>query len=131
MKNTFKTILLSLLTILLLSQCKKNQITYNAYFYTTNPSAEVQLSLYIDDKYRGDLPCLYPKPTCDNDTLKQKALFLTLKSGKYKISAKDRQGNIKSSGTMKVSKNKMSSSGGMGGQEISSQSDCLIVGLFY
>ena len=124
-------VLLVITIILSLTQCKKDEITFKAYFYTTTQSDQIQLSLYTNDKYKGDIPFMKNKPTCNNDTLKQKALYMNLKCGKYKLIGKDKQGNIMSSGTMKVSQNKLSSSGGKGGQEINAQGECLIVGLFY
>ncbi|MBI4645123.1 MAG: hypothetical protein HY738_00665 [Bacteroidia bacterium] len=134
MKKIITTLTAVALIALLLTHCKKYNTTFNSYFYTSKDSNEVQLSLYIDGNYKGDLPYLTNKPTCDNDSLKQKALFLTLQSGKYKIVAKDKQDNIKSSSTLKITNNSMdgkTGNGGSGGLEATSKDNCLIVGVFY
>jgi len=126
-------ILIAFSTLVLLTQCKKNDIIYNSYFYTTMPSSETELSLYLDKKYRGEIPYVKNKPTCDNDTSKQKALFLNLKPGKYKLEAKNKQGDIKSSATIKVTEKILSASsgGGGGGTTSNKEGECLIIGVFY
>ncbi len=134
MKSTFKLLLTMFTAILLLTNCKKNDSNYNAYFYTSMSSSETQLSLFIDDEYRGEIPYMIVKPNCDNDVLKQQALFVNMKGGKHKLVAKNNLGIVMSSGMVKVSKNKLSSSSGKdgrGGQDISSEGECLIVGLYY
>lgn len=130
MKTTLK-FLIPVIAVLLLLYCRKDDKIYNTYVYTANTIDQGRLSLYIDDAYRGEIPYLGSKLTCDNDTLKQKALFLTLKSGKYKIVAKDQQGSEKSSATLKISERRLSSKSRMGSQEMSSQGDCLIIRLDY
>ena len=125
------TLLTAVTTTLLLTQCKKDNPTYNSYFYTTVNDQDAQLSLYIDNDYKGDLPYLANKPTCENDSLKSKSLFLTLPAGKYKVAAKDKQGNIKSSSTLKIKSGLLESKSGTGGTEVRSSNGCLIVGLFY
>jgi hypothetical protein len=131
MKTFFKSLLVAVASILLFTACKKNDETYNAYFFTTKSPDEVKLSLFIDGEYKGELPYLNPKPTCDNDTLKQKALILRLGSGKHDFVAKDDQGNERSTNKVKITKNKTSCSGSNGGSEMTKQNDCLIVNLFY
>ncbi|MDI1234148.1 MAG: hypothetical protein PSX81_07700 [bacterium] len=129
MKAPVIKIILTAVTILLLTQCKKEEVTYKAYFYTMEPTSEIQLSLYIDGKYQDKIPYLHSRLSFDNDTLKQKALLLTIKCGKHKLDVKDSQGNLKSSGIMKITKNKTSLSGRTGEQEINRQNGCLIVRL--
>ncbi len=120
-----------ILCILLLTECKKNDIIYNTYFYSVNAPTDGELSLYINGQYKGALPHLSQKPTCDNDSLKNLALFMRLESGKYKLEAIEQSGNVKSSNTIKFKKNSMSSSGGIGGQESTAVGDCMTVGLYY
>jgi len=126
--------LLALSAFLLLTNCTKNKEEYNAYFYTTHSTSEIQLSLFIDDEYYGELPYLNPKPSCSDDTQKAGALYVKLSNGKHKLVAKDKQGVIRSSGILKISNNNLSSSSGKdgrGGQEINHKGQCLVIGMFY
>ncbi len=113
---------------LLLTNCKKNE-TYQSYFYTTS-GHDSPLFLYVDGQYKGELPVMNQKPTFGNDTLKQKALFLTLKSGSYKVEAMDSQGAVKSSGKVTFSKSRSASTGRAGGQSMDLLDDCVIIGLW-
>lgn len=117
--------------MIIFSKCKKKQTTFNTYFYTSNSISETKFDLFIEDEYKGELPFLTGKPSLDAaDTLKQKCLYIPLKAGKYKIIAKDKQGVIISSGTIKFKRNSVHTSGGVGGIELTSNEDNLIIGLY-
>ena len=130
--KTIITAFTAIMSLLLLTQCKKDNTVFNSYFYTSMDEKDVQLSLYIDKQYKGELPYLTRKPSaCDNDTLKQKALFLALQSGKYTVETKDKQGNIKSSFTLKIKSNSMQVRSIKGGNETELCNGCLVAGLYY
>lgn len=86
------------LAIVSLSNCKKVGKTYDAYFYTGNEISDGYLILELDNKIVGQVPSLKTTLTVNNDTIRNKALHLKLKSGKYKISVQDNFGNVKCSG---------------------------------
>lgn len=118
-----------LLTLLMgfMVQCKKDNTTYNTFFYTNSPSAE-SLILFVDDKKVAELPYINQQVTCNNDTLKGKALFLKLNGGKHTIMAKDKNGNINSDGKLKIkSETSLSVSSKIGGLGATGDKDCLIV----
>ena len=123
------------LTILLFTQCRKNEpssnTTYSAHFWTSMQSNDGELKLYIDNVYKGDLPYLAYKPDCSNNDLNQKLLSFPLPSGKHFIEAKDVHGNVKSSSNMKIETNSQSVSGGEGGMGSVSTGTCLVVEMFY
>ena len=56
---------------------------------------------------------------------------INIVAGKHKVEAKDQLGVTRSSGSFKVTKNKTSSSGGTGGQEIVSENGELRLGIYY
>lgn len=131
MRRTSKLFIIVLLSILIFPNCKKQPSTFSVYFYTSKTVSETKLDLFIEDQYKGELPNLIGKPQCNaSDTLKKECLFIGLKSGKYKIVARDKQGSIISSGTIKFKRNSVHTSGDIGGIELTSDDDCLIVGLF-
>ncbi len=131
MKRTrFLTLTAVSLISFFLTQCKKDDTVYNVYFYTSKDTTEVRLSLFIDDKYKGEIPYLSQKPTYDNDSLKHLAFSLTLTSGKYNITAKDASGIVKSEQIVKIKNNSTSVRGKIGGQELTGKDNCIIVGLF-
>lgn len=129
-----KSILFSsaaLLTVLLFMSCGKGKTIYNAHFWTSKDTSEVRLSLFIDDEYKGELPYLEQEPGCGSEN----TLSFPVEEGKHSIVAKNVQGVIKSSGTARIRNNarrtSLSSSGGMGGQDIYLNDDCLIVKIYY
>lgn len=130
-KTHFLTLTVVLLILFFLTQCKKDETVYNVFFYTSKDTTEIRLSLFIDDKYKGEIPYMSQKPTFDNDSLKQRAFSLTLASGKYNMTAKDASGNVKSEQIVKIKNNSSSVRSKTGGQELTSKENCVIVGLFY
>ena len=129
-----KSILFSsaaILTVLLFMSCGKSKTTYNAHFWTSKDTSEVRLDLFIDDEYKGKLPYLEQEPGCGSEN----ALSFTVEEGKHTIVAKNMQGAIKSSGTVRIRNNvrrtSLSGSGGTGGQDINLKDDCLIVKIYY
>ena len=131
MKNICSVLLVSLLAALLFAQCKKedSDTIFNTSFYTSKANAK--LSLYIDDTYKGELPYFPEQPACGQiNGESQKPLTTQLRSGEYRIAGRDEHNKVISLGTIKISKNKMSSSGGIGGQSLFNSGDCLVIGLF-
>ncbi len=131
MKRIFTVVLASLLSALLFMQCKKDDpnAIFNASFYT--PDATGKLSLYIDGAYKGVLPYFAKEPTCGAQNGDgQLPLTMQLKSGEYGIVGKDSLNRIVSSGTIRISTSTNGASGGIGGQSLSNNGDCVVVGLF-
>ncbi len=87
-------------TIIFLTNCKKIGKTYDVFFYTNIETPTGPLSLNLDNKNIGELPILKTTLSTNNDTIKSNAIHLKLKTGRYKIQAKDSQGIIKFSGTL-------------------------------
>jgi hypothetical protein len=129
MKPALLKTFVALIALLSFTQCKKDETTFNASFYADWSNSDGALDLYIDEKLQGELPFMSVPPTCDNDSLKKVALNMPLKSGKYKIEAKNKMGVVKSSGKIKISSTRSSGSGGMGSQSVLLTGDCAIVGL--
>lgn len=117
--------------LLLLTHCSKDRTVLNAHFCSGKDTAEVKLSLFIDGTYKGELPYLAGMPGCNSEGM----LSLSLEPGAHELTAKDSQGKVRSSGTVKIKRtsqrSSMSSSGSMGGQDISLQGDCLLVKFYY
>ena len=131
MKNILKIALVPVLVILLLTQCNKadNSKIFNANFYTTTATTKVYL--YLDDVYKGELPYFATTPSCrafDGDGYGP--LSFQLPSGEYHLVGKDAQGEIVSESTIKISRNKMHVSGRLGGSGLSSNDDCLMIGVW-
>lgn len=120
----------SLFILMTLTQCNKTQ-TFQTYIYARADSSETTLTLFIDDENKGTIPFLGMTPTCATDSLEFKTLYMTLSSGKHKVEAKDAQGNIKSSSTIKLKRNGMSSESGVGGLEANMRNNCLIMRVFF
>jgi len=113
-------------------QCKKDDASYQGYFYTKNPTKDVQLTPYLDGQIQGHLP--YVKTDSigfTTDSIKVYSMKINIVAGKHKVEAKDQHGTTRSSSSFKVTKNKMSSNGGTGGQEIVSENGELRLGIYY
>ena len=131
MKSICSVIFISLLAAILFTRCKKDDpnAIFNASFYTTKATGK--LFLYIDDTYKGELPYFSKEPSCGSQNGDgQKPLAIQLKSGEYRIVGKDSSGGAMSSGTVYISTSTTSASGGIGGQSVSSNGDCVVIGLF-
>ena len=131
MKKQFIRLLLLASTIIVLTNCKKFGKDYDNYFFTDIENSAGPLTLFIDGKNKGELPNLKTSVSPTNDTVINNALHLILKSGKYKIEAKDNQGNVKCSGTLKFRLNSLSTSGTMGGQATASSGKTIVTKLNY
>ena len=66
-----------------------------------------------------------------NDTIIKNALYISLNSGRYKIEAKDNQGNIKCEGTLKFRSGSLGGTSRMGGQATASSGKTVVTNLFY
>jgi len=71
------------------------------YVYTSKKPAGHPLSLYIDDKYIGELP--YVDKNAVNDISSSNALDLSLKYGTHNMTAKNKEGNDISAVKIEVS----------------------------
>ena len=131
MKKSILKLTLLLSTIIVLTNCKKFGKEHDTYFYTGVDNTTGPLTLFIDGKDRGQLPTLKVIISPSNDTIIKNALHLTLNSGKYKFEAKDSQGNLKCSGTLKFKSNSLSGSSTMGSQETSSSGKVVVTKLSY
>jgi len=125
--KSFKKSAIVLFVLIVFSHCRKDDTTFNSFFYANWANSEGNLNLFIDDELKGELPYLSVAPTCDDDSLKQIALNIPLKSGKYKIEAKTKGGVIKSSGNIRISSTRIGVSGRMGGQGVNSQGGCTFI----
>lgn len=131
MKKHFIKLILFASTIIVLTNCKKIGKDYDNYFFTDIENSAGPLILFIDGKNKGELPNLKTSVSPTNDTVINNALHLILKSGKYKIEAKDSQGNLKCSGTLKFRTNSLNGSSTMGGQETSTLDKIVVTKLNY
>lgn len=127
-KKILKLILLAS-TILILTNCKKYGKDHESYFYTDIDSSSVPLTLFIDGENKGVLPNFQTSNFPSNDTILNNALKLSLKSGKYKIEAKDYLGNIKCSGVMKFRSNKISAINTIGAYSLANNGSKIVVEL--
>ena len=134
MKNRAFTFLAALATVFVFSRCQKDETMHATYFWTSNDTDS--LTLFVDGNAAGFLPHFNTDLTCSNDSLKQQALQMNLKSGKYHLEAKDNQGEVISSGTVKISESGLGGSGGVGDkggmatQATGPGNSCVIVNLF-
>ena len=131
MKKHFIKLILFASTIIVLTNCKKFGKDFDTYFYTDIENSAGPLTLFVDGKNKGELPNLKTSVSPTNDTIINNALHLTLKSGKYKIEAKDNQGNVKCSGTLKFRSNSLSGSSTMGGQATATSGKTVVTKLNY
>jgi hypothetical protein len=131
MKHFIRSFFAAALTVLLFAQCSKGRTTYNGTFWTSKDTSEVRLFLFVDDEYKGEVPFLEKAPECSAEN----ALSFPVESGQHTLVARDVNGTIRSSGTVKIKSNARRSStsvsGGSGGQDIYLNDDCLIVKLYY
>ena len=107
MKKRVFTFLAALATVFIFSQCTKDEdnITHNTYFWTSVNNEEQPLTLFVDGQAIGQLPYFSTDLTCGNDSLKNQAISMNLKSGKYNLEARNQQGELKSDCTLKISEN--------------------------
>ncbi len=110
--------------------CKKDDTVYNAYFYSKAELNQSKLFLYIDGNYNGELKYLVTTPTCDNDESKRDAFYVKLPAGKYKITTKNEHGIVKNESELKFDKKSISGSGTLGGDEVSHDGNCLVMGFY-
>lgn len=109
-----------ILTCLLFTTCKKTGTTIEGYFFTDVEKNPGPLFLYIDNHNKGPLPNLNTRVSPDNDTVLKQALHVTLRrGGRYKVAAKDANGNIKSEGTLIFRTNSSRGSSTIGGSTTS------------
>lgn len=136
MKKPAFTFLTLMVTVLLFTQCKKDDAIHETQFYTSNVNQE-RLTLFVDGQAIGNLPAFSTPLTCDSNPEKQPGLKMTLKSGKYHLQAKDSLGTVKSGAMMKVFESSgggsstIGETGGMAMQMSGSGNSCVIVNLFY
>jgi hypothetical protein len=132
MKTSFRYFFSTTLLVLVFSQCKKDESIYKGYFYTSKSPSEAKLTLFFDGQNMGELPYVNKNQNgFTADSIKKYALPLAVKAGKHELQAKDPSGAIKSDGKFKVTKNKTSSSGTVGGQELVFENDELRVGISF
>jgi hypothetical protein len=131
MKKHFIKLILFASTIIVLTNCKKIGKDFETYFYTDIENSAGPLTLFVDGKNKGELPNLKTSISTTNDTIINNALHLTLKSGKYKIEAKDNQGNVKVSGHVKFRTNATGTGGTMGGIATASSNKIIVNKLNY
>ncbi len=129
-KLLFKSLIICL-SVLTLLACKKFGHKFDTYFYTDTESSDGPLYLYIDGKNKGALPFLKIPVSTENDTVIKSALHLVLRSGNYKIEAKDPFGNLKFSGYLKFRRRTIGNGGTLGGQETVSSGDIIVTKIFY
>jgi hypothetical protein len=129
--------------ILFLNSCNKdksnsngNKKTYDSYFYTSNTTNEVALTLFVNNELIGDLPYLSSEPSCGNTEQKNHCLFLNLTEGKNTLTAKDKKGKVVSETIFTIKTNSEGTKGSIatsskkGGSSIFQDDNCIIVNLF-
>ncbi len=108
MKTSLTVLATLFFATLLFVQCKKKERiehenrVFNCYFYTSNDSADVNLSLYIDDEYKGELPYVSGDPLLPGDPELANTLQLSINSGEYSISGKNEAGQSQSKSNVKL-----------------------------
>lgn len=119
-------------SLLVAAGCSKDSNkVYNASFYSIK-AADGPLSLYIDGVYKGQMPChdtplVCSAPGNDGGT----PLTMQVPCGEYKLEARDTNGHTISSCKARFRKNGAgASSTGPGGNWMSIQDDCLLVGFW-
>lgn len=105
------SIILIIASVLLIVNCTRNDST-KTYVFTSKSLLKETLSLYIDNKYIGELPYIEGNPI--NDISTSKALELSLKYGTHTMMAKDKKGNDISALSIKVARYVTSSTGNIG-----------------
>ena len=131
MKNLLAVLLVSIFSLSFLTQCKKDNLSkdFNTNFYTSDENGT--MSLYIDGEYKGVLPYMAAVPECGASYGDgAPPLSFTLKTGSYKITGKNEQGQVVSEHVLRVKANGLGASGSIGGSRGDSKDDCLAVGLF-
>jgi hypothetical protein len=124
---------LSILAIFLLvfTQCKKDDSQYNVYFSTSVSVTDSTWTLFVSGDNKGLLTNPTAEFNCSSpDSVLSKYIFLQLAAGNYQIEAKDESGSIKSSGTLKLSKDEVSGSGTEGGMQVQPADGCVVVKVF-
>lgn len=94
-------------TTIVLSNCEKYRQQHETYFFSNMDLNASPLTLFIDGENKGGVPHFKTVSSPANDTILKNALKLTLKSGKYKMEAKDIQGNLKCAANIKFTNNKI------------------------
>lgn len=129
--NTLKRkIVLSALLGCLCLACQKDDTIFTGYFYTLNSPDEARLFLFIDGLGKGELPYIKHYAGFSTDSIRIHSLKVPLAAGKHKLEAKDQNGHTRSWGSIRITKNKLSSSGGEGSQEISAQNNECLIGMW-
>jgi hypothetical protein len=131
MRKQFSKCLVFAALMVALVNCKKFGKDHETYFYTDIENASGPLTLYVDGENKGQLPNLKTSVSPSNDTVINNALHLTLRSGRYKIEAKDDQGNVKCAGALKFRANSLNCSSTMGGQATASSGKIIVTKLNY
>lgn len=146
-KHVF-TFLAASATVFVFSKCSKetdDNAIHSTYFWSSKNAPEQPLTLFVDGQAVGQLPYFSTDLTCGNDSLKNQALNMNLKSGKYNLEAKNSEGEVKSDCTLKISDTGMGVGPGKSGNNPGASSasmertntspeggnSCVIVNLFY
>lgn len=106
MKNSAFTWVTAAAAVVIFSRCHQetdDNAVHNTYFWTSVPTEKQELTLFVDGQQVGPLPYFSTELTCSNDSLKARALNMTLRSGKYQIEARNSQGVVRSDGSIKIS----------------------------
>lgn len=131
MKNQKPLLLLLLCISLSFSGCRKDNTLHQVFFFTNLSGEKGQLDLYVNDTYQGKLPYINASAMELHDSLLSKTLSIGLKSGAYTIKARNSVDELKVNCRISFSTNKTSTSGSMGGNELSGRNKQLVVNLFY
>jgi hypothetical protein len=131
MKHQFIKVILFTAGVMVLVNCKRFGKDHNAYFFTDVENNGGHLTLFIDGKNKGELPNLKTSVSPGNDTVLTQALHLILSPGRYKLEAKDDQGNVKCSGLIKFRSNSLNNSCTMGSQATSRSGNTIVAKLSY
>jgi len=110
--------------------CQKDDTVYDCYFYTINDTTDVQLSLYIDDEFKGELPQLASHPLC-GDSVLVGTLHLQLTGGKYDMIAKDQTCEKRSINTVKFNDKVFDTFSKVGFLYPESVGTCVVLGLYF
>jgi hypothetical protein len=117
--------------MLVVAGCNKDDSSavFNTRFYTSEQNSK--LFLYLDGNYVGVLSAFSTPPTCSNENIGvQLPLTMQLRSGRYRVVAKDSTGTVVSSSITVLGKTITSVSGSLGGQAVFASNNCVTINVF-
>ena len=124
----FHSLLLTALMLpgLFLSSCKKEEGTYNVYFWSMTDTMTTKLELHIAGRNKGPLHYIYnDRYVCEDSLTRSQTLFFPLSYGEYLIQAFDQNEELKYSTTLVLKKKSVDGTSTVGYAEVNGNEDCM------